>query len=463
MDGVVRNARHFCQVLHCEVDLTVEGKPYGLKRKCCMQHLKADAVMRKGCNGLWRFCFQCGKFQPLELFTGNHRNCEESLLKRQLSTGRKTTGCSRRSSIDSQSSQMTSEEWLKKEQQLSQSSQPLMPLFLPGTPGSVCMLEPEPNRAGQAAEDMRVIWDGCQDVAVNPGVPLSCTLLGSPPAIHKDHSHALPPLGSSEGTICNDSTAGAAAAADVTDQAAYAQLLDDLLLNLGQDVQQKVLHCQVDVSVEGKPYCVKRKCCGQHLKANAVMRKGYDGLWRFCFQCGKFEPLELFSGNHRNCEGSLLKRQISVNAKRGGRSNNDNSGSTNDGHMEGLHALKEEVQKEQQSNACHKQLPALLPGSPGGVSGLQEHDLDLASMEDEEMEDAWNCCKELAAEPAMLLSNSSIPTTPEYMVGLRCFEVTVSEQSAAKDAAAFEDGAATGGDDAAYNQLLDNILHSLGC
>jgi len=39
----------------------------------CWLDGQADAVERKGFTGLWRFCFQCGKFQRLEFFTGNHR------------------------------------------------------------------------------------------------------------------------------------------------------------------------------------------------------------------------------------------------------------------------------------------------------------------------------------------------------------------------------------------------------
>lgn len=89
---------------------------------------------------------------------------------------------------------MTSEEWSKKEQQVSQTSQPLMPMLLPGTSGNVCVLDQEPDLAGEAAEDLEVIWaQGCQDVAVDQGALLSgnCTLPGSHASLHED-SHALP-------------------------------------------------------------------------------------------------------------------------------------------------------------------------------------------------------------------------------------------------------------------------------
>lgn len=75
------------QVVGCCEQLV---KQYEKKKQCCRRHLQADAVLRRGCEPgqLWRFCQQCGKLEPLELFEG---------LKRCVGSSRvcatRRTGC----------------------------------------------------------------------------------------------------------------------------------------------------------------------------------------------------------------------------------------------------------------------------------------------------------------------------------------------------------------------------------
>ncbi|WIA29480.1 hypothetical protein OEZ86_011981 [Tetradesmus obliquus] len=61
-----------CLVEGCTVDLSgPDVKPYCWKRQLCMEHMRAQAVRRKGCgNTLFRFCQQCGKLEQLARFQG---------------------------------------------------------------------------------------------------------------------------------------------------------------------------------------------------------------------------------------------------------------------------------------------------------------------------------------------------------------------------------------------------------
>uniref|UniRef100_A0A383W517 SBP-type domain-containing protein n=1 Tax=Tetradesmus obliquus TaxID=3088 RepID=A0A383W517_TETOB len=72
----------------------------------------------------------------------------------------------------------------------------------------------------------------------------------------------------------------------------------------------KVVGCCVDLSALGKPYCLKRRVCPEHLKAAAVQCKGAGAqMWRFCQQCGRMEPLQCFEGANRSCRQGLARRR----------------------------------------------------------------------------------------------------------------------------------------------------------
>eukprot|EP00775_Hariotina_reticulata_P005803 gene5803-6043_t len=55
---------------------------------------------------------------------------------------------------------------------------------------------------------------------------------------------------------------------------------------------------------------MKRNCCTEHIRADAIQKKGHEGYWRFCFQCGKLEPLSEFDGTKRSCRARLQKRKV---------------------------------------------------------------------------------------------------------------------------------------------------------
>ncbi|WIA29506.1 hypothetical protein OEZ86_012007 [Tetradesmus obliquus] len=72
----------------------------------------------------------------------------------------------------------------------------------------------------------------------------------------------------------------------------------------------RVVGCCVDLSALGKPYCLKRRVCPEHLKAAAVQCKGAGAqLWRFCQQCGRMEPLQRFEGANHSCRQDLARRR----------------------------------------------------------------------------------------------------------------------------------------------------------
>ncbi|KAF8058887.1 P4H3 [Scenedesmus sp. PABB004] len=75
-------------------------------------------------------------------------------------------------------------------------------------------------------------------------------------------------------------------------------------------VECQVVGCTVNVAAEGKAYCLKKRLCPEHMRAEAIVRKGYgDEQWRFCFQCGKLEPVSSFDGTKRSCRVRLQKRR----------------------------------------------------------------------------------------------------------------------------------------------------------
>uniref|UniRef100_A0A383VD00 SBP-type domain-containing protein n=1 Tax=Tetradesmus obliquus TaxID=3088 RepID=A0A383VD00_TETOB len=77
-----------CLVEGCTVDLSgPDVKPYCWKRQLCMEHMRAQAVRRKGCgNTLFRFCQQCGKLEQLARFQGQKRSCRTGLRRRRTNS-----------------------------------------------------------------------------------------------------------------------------------------------------------------------------------------------------------------------------------------------------------------------------------------------------------------------------------------------------------------------------------------
>jgi hypothetical protein len=63
----------------------------------------------------------------------------------------------------------------------------------------------------------------------------------------------------------------------------------------------QVQGCTVDLSCAGVgKYCLKKRLCPKHLRADAVKVTGQgDSLFRFCQQCGKLELLSRFECNKR--------------------------------------------------------------------------------------------------------------------------------------------------------------------
>ena len=61
------------QVEGCDADLHAD-KIYNQRKRLCSAHMAAEAVYKRDqpCQE-WRFCFQCGKLEPLELFDGKQR------------------------------------------------------------------------------------------------------------------------------------------------------------------------------------------------------------------------------------------------------------------------------------------------------------------------------------------------------------------------------------------------------
>ena len=75
-----------CQVDGCGMDLT-ELKPYFHRAKVCMSHCKAPEVLLGGMQH--RFCQQCGKLEPIDLFEGARRSCSKMLERHSTSLRQK--------------------------------------------------------------------------------------------------------------------------------------------------------------------------------------------------------------------------------------------------------------------------------------------------------------------------------------------------------------------------------------
>lgn len=86
-----RGKAAICQVEGCCADLRAEGKAYTLKRKICSTHMRSESVHLAD-GTLARYCFQCGKMEPLPMFEGLKRSCRASLrLRRESSFRRNNT------------------------------------------------------------------------------------------------------------------------------------------------------------------------------------------------------------------------------------------------------------------------------------------------------------------------------------------------------------------------------------
>lgn len=95
---------------------------------------------------------------------------------------------------------------------------------------------------------------------------------------------------SSIGSVLADGLWSAAAAAS-THTALLVQhwhcvLLDSWNCGLAAALafRPQVQGCKVDLVRLGKAYCLKKKLCQKHLKADSIQRRNVEGSWRFCQQ-----------------------------------------------------------------------------------------------------------------------------------------------------------------------------------
>lgn len=74
--------------------------------------------------------------------------------------------------------------------------------------------------------------------------------------------------------------------------------------------QCQAVGCRVNLAALGKPYCLMRRICPEHMKADVVQCGGANaGAYRYCQQCGRLEPLCMFDGLKRSCRLSLQFRR----------------------------------------------------------------------------------------------------------------------------------------------------------
>ncbi|WIA24034.1 hypothetical protein OEZ85_013652 [Tetradesmus obliquus] len=87
VNGMRKPKNRICQVLGCGTSLKSLRKTYCTRLGVCPSCMKAPSVRLPGDNTQpMRFCFQCGKLQPLTMFEGNKRSCKPSLQKRHVAT-----------------------------------------------------------------------------------------------------------------------------------------------------------------------------------------------------------------------------------------------------------------------------------------------------------------------------------------------------------------------------------------
>uniref|UniRef100_A0A1D1ZP12 SBP-type domain-containing protein n=1 Tax=Auxenochlorella protothecoides TaxID=3075 RepID=A0A1D1ZP12_AUXPR len=76
--GRPRNKQQSCQITDCQANLSLLGA-YHKRYRVCDVHMRSLSVPFRGVDS--RFCQQCGRFQELSAFDGEHRSCRERLLR----------------------------------------------------------------------------------------------------------------------------------------------------------------------------------------------------------------------------------------------------------------------------------------------------------------------------------------------------------------------------------------------
>ncbi|WIA23642.1 hypothetical protein OEZ85_000347 [Tetradesmus obliquus] len=103
-----------CQAKGCSVDLDRLGKAYHSKKRLCEDHMRSESIEKRNGEGLWRFCQQCGKLEPLAAFDSNKRSCRNGLQRRREQSAVQST----QKKQQQQNNQMFTEYmWLSQQQQ----------------------------------------------------------------------------------------------------------------------------------------------------------------------------------------------------------------------------------------------------------------------------------------------------------------------------------------------------------
>ena len=78
----------------------------------------------------------------------------------------------------------------------------------------------------------------------------------------------------------------------------------------------RVTGCAEELGAE-KPYFQKMRICHMHYTAESMLHDG--DYHRFCQQCNRLEPLDLFSGNRRSCQAKLRRHNTQLKRRRQGK------------------------------------------------------------------------------------------------------------------------------------------------
>ncbi|WIA24028.1 hypothetical protein OEZ85_013646 [Tetradesmus obliquus] len=114
----------------------------------------------------------------------------------------------------------------------------------------------------------------------------------------------------------------------------------------------QVLGCGTSLKSLRKTYCTRLGVCPSCMKASSVRLPGDDSQpMRFCFQCGKVQPLTMFEGNKRSCKTSLQKRHVAQEA---------------DGAGPALHNSSKRRAFRLSSSTDEAEVPQLLAAGPAG-------------------------------------------------------------------------------------------------
>ncbi|WIA44128.1 hypothetical protein OEZ86_010470 [Tetradesmus obliquus] len=109
-----------CQAKGCSVDLDRLGKAYHSKKRLCEDHMRSESIEKRNGDGLWRFCQQCGKLEPLAAFDSNKRSCRNGLQRRREQSAVQST---QKKQQQQQHNQLFTEYmWLSQQQQQQQGS-----------------------------------------------------------------------------------------------------------------------------------------------------------------------------------------------------------------------------------------------------------------------------------------------------------------------------------------------------